>query len=57
MKGGGYMTREQAVKFLKCNPVGFAHLLGFTKLKNFHNSWISSMLFSKTDKTLQGSRC
>lgn len=50
------MTREQAVKFLKNNPVGFAHLLGFTKLRDFHNSWISSMLYSKTDKTLQGSR-
>ncbi len=56
MKGGGRMTREQAVKFLTHNPVGFAHLLGFTKLRDFHNQWIRNMLFSKTDKTLQGSR-
>lgn len=50
------MTRQQAIAFLKNNPVGFAHLLGFTKLRDFHNKWIGSMLFSKTDKTLQGSR-
>lgn len=50
------MNRQQAVEFLLNNPVKFAHLIGFTKLRDFHNSWIKQMIKSKGDKTLQGSR-
>lgn len=50
------MNRQQAVEFLLNNPVKFAHMIGFTKLRDFHNSWIKQMIKSKSDKTLQGSR-
>ena len=50
------MTREQAVAFLRDNPVGFAHLLGLTKLGDLHNRWIQEMVRGKGDKTLQASR-
>ena len=50
------MTRQQAVNFLITKPVKYAHMLGFTKLKDFHNIWIKEMLQSKSDETLQGSR-
>jgi hypothetical protein len=56
MKGGDAMTREQAVKFLMNNPVKFAHMIGFTKLVDFHNQWIRKMVKSEKDETLQGSR-
>jgi hypothetical protein len=56
MKGGDAMTREQAVKFLMNNPVKFAHMVGFTKLVDFHNQWIRKMVKSEKDETLQGSR-
>ena len=50
------MNRKQAVDFLINNPVKYAHMLGFTKLIEFHNVWIKQMIQSKDDKTLQGSR-
>lgn len=50
------MNRKQAIDFLKNNPVKYAHMLGFTKLIEFHNVWIKQMIQSKDDKTLQGSR-
>ena len=50
------MTRQQAIDYLKNNPVGFAHMLGFTKLGAIHNQWIIEMLRGKGDKTLQASR-
>lgn len=50
------MTKEQAIKFLIKHPVKYAHMLGFTKLRVFHNTWIRKMLKSKDDETLQGSR-
>lgn len=50
------MNRQRAVEFLLNNPVKFAHMIGFTKLRDFHNSWIKQMIKSKSDKTLQGSR-
>lgn len=50
------LTKQQAVKFLIQNPVKFAHMLGFTKLRSWHNIWIHKMVKSKTDETLQGSR-
>ena len=50
------MNRKQAIDFLINNPVKYAHMLGFTKLIDFHNIWIKQMIQSKDDKTLQGSR-
>lgn len=50
------MTRKQAIGYLKNNPVGFAHMLGFTKLGDLHNNWIRMMLLGKDDATLQASR-
>jgi len=50
------MNRKQAIDFLINNPVKYAHMLGFTKLIDFHNVWIKQMIQSKDDKTLQGSR-
>lgn len=50
------MTRQQAIDFLKSNPVGYAKMLGFTKLGSLHNTWISEMLLGKEDATLQASR-
>ena len=50
------MTRAEAVKFLVSKPYKVGILLGFTKLTILHNSWMISMLKSKTDKTLQAHR-
>lgn len=50
------MNRKQAIDFLINNPVKYAHMLGFTKLKDFHNEWIKKMIKSKDDKTLEASR-
>lgn len=51
------MTRKQAVKFLKENPVKFMHMLGFTKLGPLHNKWMKDMISRKGgDKTLQSHR-
>lgn len=50
------MTRQQAIDYLKNKPVGFAHMLGFTKLGAIHNQWIIDMVRGKGDKTLQASR-
>ena len=50
------MNRKQAIDFLINNPVKYAHMLGFTKLIDFHNVWIKQMIQSKDDKTLQGRR-
>lgn len=50
------MTREEAVKYLINNPVGFANMLGFTKLGNLHNEWMREMICGQEDETLQSSR-
>jgi len=50
------MTRQQAVDFLLTRPVEFGRMLGFTKLGNLHNGWITDMVRGKEDKTLQASR-
>jgi hypothetical protein len=50
------MTKEQAIHFLVKHPVKFAHMLGFTKLRPWHNRWIYKMIKDKEDTTLQGSR-
>ena len=50
------MDRQQAVSYLKNNPVGFARMLGFTKLKKVHNTWIKRMVQDPNDWTLQACR-
>lgn len=50
------MTRNQAIQYLLNNPIGYAKMLGFDKLGDLHNEWISEMLRGKEDKTLQASR-
>lgn len=50
------MTREQAVRLLRDEPVRVAHSIGFTKLTELNNEWIKKMVSSKTDSTLQASR-
>ena len=50
------MTRKQAVNFLATRPVEYARMVGFTKLGDLHNGWITDMLRGATDITLQASR-
>ena len=50
------LTRQQAVEFLRDHPAKFGHMLGFTKLTEMHNGWISQMAFGTEDHTLQGHR-
>lgn len=50
------MTRQQAIEYLKNNPVGYGRMLGFTKLGVLHNEWIKDMAYGREDETLQGSR-
>ena len=50
------MTKEQALNFMLYNPVKYAKLLGFTKLRSLHNDWIVEMVRGKEDYTLQSSR-
>lgn len=50
------MTREQAVKFLINKPYKFGHMLGFTRLTEFHNMWIRQMVCGKDDWSLACSR-
>lgn len=50
------MTRQQAIEYLKNNPVGYGKMLGFTKLGTFQNEWIKDMAYGREDETLQGSR-
>ena len=50
------MDRTNAVKFLLTQPYKFGHMLGFNKLTELHNDWITDMLRGKDDKTLQAHR-
>lgn len=50
------MNRQQAIDFLKYNPVKYAKMLGFTKLGDMHNDWIMDMVMGKKDDTLQAHR-
>jgi len=50
------MTREQALEFLRDRPADFGRLLGFDKLGDLHNRWITDMVRGTEDKTLQASR-
>lgn len=50
------MNRQQAIDFLKYNPVKYAKLLGFDKLGSLHNDWIMDMVWGQGDRTLQSHR-
>lgn len=50
------MNRQQAIEFLKYNPVKYAKMLGFDKLGGLHNDWIVDMVRGKEDETLQAHR-
>ena len=50
------MNRQQAIDFLKYNPVKYAKMLGFNKLGSLHNEWIMDMVWGKGDRTLQSHR-
>ena len=50
------MTRKDAVRFLVKYPERFGRMVGFTKLKEIHGSWMRKMLTGKGDMTLQGHR-
>lgn len=50
------ITRQEAVDYLIHNPVGFAKMIGFSKLGDLHNRWIKDMISGEEDKTLQASR-
>ena len=50
------MTKSEAIQFLVQQPVRFARMIGFTKLKKLHNTWIRKMMFGEKDATLQAHR-
>lgn len=50
------MNRQQAIDFLKYNPVKYAKMLGFDKLGSLHNEWIMDMVWGQGDRTLQSHR-
>lgn len=50
------MRRETAIRILEFRPVEFGRLLGFTKLTELHNGWMTQMIREKKDETLQGHR-
>lgn len=50
------LTRQQALELLLLRPVKYARLLGFTKLIDLHEQWITSMVSGKTDETLMAHR-
>lgn len=50
------MNRQQAIDFLKYNPVKYAKMLGFDKLGSLHNDWIMDMVWGQGDRTLQSHR-
>ena len=50
------LTRELAIQILTDIPYKFGQAVGFTKLTELHNEWIYSMVFGKSDKTLQSHR-
>lgn len=50
------MTQSQAINLLMREPYKLGHLVGFNKLGNLHNKWITDMVSAKEDKTLQAHR-
>lgn len=50
------MDRKTAVEFLLTQPYKFGHMIGFDKLTELHNGWITDMVRGTGDKTLQSHR-
>ena len=50
------MNRQEAVNFLLERPADFGRLVGFTKLTDLHNGWITDMVRGEEDETLQAHR-
>lgn len=50
------MDRIKAVNFLMTQPYKVGQMLGFTKLTLLHNTWMTKMIRSKKDETLQAHR-
>lgn len=50
------MNRTDWLDLVKHQPVAFGIEAGFEDLKDIHNEWIKSFLFSKEDMTLQAHR-
>ena len=50
------ISQKEALTLLIDLPYEFAHLVGFEKLTELHNSWIRNMLFGEGDCTLQAHR-
>lgn len=50
------MTRNEAFNILSESPYLFGHSVGFTKLTELHNDWITSMVYGDDDKSLQAHR-
>lgn len=50
------MTKQNLIRQLVNNPVSFAHLLGFDKLTDLHNEWITEMIVGEDDESLEAHR-
>lgn len=50
------MTPNDILENLYDNPVGIAHMIGFDKLTDLHNKWITDILTNINDQTLQAHR-
>ncbi len=50
------MTRNEAINILSEASHLYGHSVGFTRLTELHNNWISSMVYGERDKSLQAHR-
>ncbi len=50
------MSKEDAIRLLRDEPVKFGQMLGFTKLTDLHNEWIIDMVRNTKDETLKAHR-
>ena len=50
------MTPNDILENLYDNPVGIAQMIGFDKLTDLHNKWITDILININDQTLQAHR-
>lgn len=50
------ISREQALKLIRDNPIEIGHWVGFNDLSDLHNKWLKGFLFRTNDQTLQAHR-
>lgn len=50
------LTKTEVLRMLRYKPYRFGHVAGFKLLTELHNEWIMSMVFGKSDETLQAHR-